>query len=151
MHKIVIVFVILYFTRSEKLNYVNETIQWKLDASDFSWSPILRETWPPALERILQNYYYLSCVCVCVCVCVRAHAHTYTHTHTHSVVSDSLQPSGLQPTRLLCPWDFLGKNTGVGCHFLLSRGSSWPRDCTHASCASCISRILYHCATWEAH
>ena len=23
------------------------------------------------------------------------------------------------PARLLCPWDFLGKNTGVGCHFLL--------------------------------
>ena len=25
----------------------------------------------------------------------------------------------LQPARLLCPWDFLGKNSGVGCHFLL--------------------------------
>ena len=30
-----------------------------------------------------------------------------------------LWPNGLYPTRLLCPWDFLGKNTGVGCHFLL--------------------------------
>ena len=30
-----------------------------------------------------------------------------------------LQPHGLQPSRLLCPWDFPGKNTGVGCHFLL--------------------------------
>ena len=30
-----------------------------------------------------------------------------------------LQPHGLWPTRLLCPWDFPGKNTGVGCHFLL--------------------------------
>ena len=30
-----------------------------------------------------------------------------------------LQPHGLQPTRLLHPWDFPGKNTGVGCHFLL--------------------------------
>ena len=36
----------------------------------------------------------------------------------HSVVSDSLQPHGLGPTRLLCAWDFSGKNTGVGCHFL---------------------------------
>ena len=36
-----------------------------------------------------------------------------------SVVSDSLRPPGLQPTRLLCPWGSLGKNTGVGCHFLL--------------------------------
>ena len=38
---------------------------------------------------------------------------------TCSVVSDSLQPHGLQPTRLLCPWNFPGKNTGMGCHFLL--------------------------------
>ena len=39
--------------------------------------------------------------------------------HAFSVVSDSLQPHGLQPPRLLCPWDFPGKNTGVVCHFLL--------------------------------
>ena len=31
----------------------------------------------------------------------------------------SLQPHGLQPTSLLHPWDFPGKDTGVGCHFLL--------------------------------
>ena len=36
-----------------------------------------------------------------------------------SVVSDSLRPHGLQPTRLLRPWDFPGKSTGVGCHCLL--------------------------------
>ena len=36
-----------------------------------------------------------------------------------SVVSDSLQPHGLQPARLLCLRNFSGKNTGVGCHFLL--------------------------------
>ena len=48
-----------------------------------------------------------ACVCVCVCVCVC------------SVVSDSVRPYGLKPARLLCPWDFPGKNTGVGCHFLL--------------------------------
>ena len=38
---------------------------------------------------------------------------------SHSVVSNPLQPRGLQPTRLLCPWDSPGKNAGVGCHFLL--------------------------------
>ena len=32
---------------------------------------------------------------------------------------DSVQPHRWQPTRLLCPWDSPGKNTGVGCHFLL--------------------------------
>ena len=36
-----------------------------------------------------------------------------------SVVPDSLRPYGLQPTRLLCPWGFPGKNTEVGCHFFL--------------------------------
>ena len=32
-------------------------------------------------------------------------------------MSSSLPPSVLQPARLLCPWDFSGKNTGVRCHF----------------------------------
>ena len=35
---------------------------------------------------------------------------------SHSIL---LQLHGLQPTRLLCPWDFPGEHTGVGCHFLL--------------------------------
>ena len=38
---------------------------------------------------------------------------------SRSVVPDSLWPHELQFTRLLCPWDFPGKSTGVGCHFLL--------------------------------
>ena len=38
---------------------------------------------------------------------------------SRSVMSDSLRPFGLQPARLLCPWDSPGKNTGVGCHALL--------------------------------
>ena len=38
---------------------------------------------------------------------------------SYSVMSKSLRPHGLQPTRLLCPWDPPGTNTGVGCHALL--------------------------------
>ena len=34
-------------------------------------------------------------------------------------VLSHVQPYGLQPTRLLCSWDFSGKNTVLGCHFLL--------------------------------
>ena len=34
-------------------------------------------------------------------------------------MSDSVRPHRWQPTRLLHPWDSPGKNTGVGCHFLL--------------------------------
>ena len=37
-----------------------------------------------------------------------------------------LRPLGLWPARLLCPWDFPGKNTGVGCHFLLQGYLSNP-------------------------
>ena len=51
---------------------------------------------------------------------------------SRSVMSDSLRPRGLQPTRFLHPWDFLGKNTGEGCHYLLQR-SSRPRDWTQVS------------------
>ena len=44
---------------------------------------------------------------------------THSLTHSCSVVSNSLPPQRLQPARLFCPWDFPGKNTGVGFHFLL--------------------------------
>ena len=46
-------------------------------------------------------------------------------------MSDSSRPHGLQPTRLLCPWDFPGKSTGVECHCLL-RVSLLP---THTFCS----------------
>ena len=63
-----------------------------------------------------------------------------------SVVSDSAHR--LIDYSFLCPGDFPGKNTGVGCHF---RGTSWPRDGTRVSCISGIGRwILYHWASWKA-
>ena len=46
----------------------------------------------------------------------------------HAVLSRfSLWAHGLQRTRLLCPSDFVGKNTGVGCRAFL-QGSSWPKN-----------------------
>ena len=48
----------------------------------------------------------ISCCCCCCCC-------------TASVVSNSVRPHRQQPTRLPRPWDSPGKNTGVGCHFLL--------------------------------
>ena len=59
------------------------------------WSQIVWQF----LKNLKQNYH------MCVLSC--------------SVVSNSLQLHGLYPARLLCPWDFPGKNTGVGCHSLL--------------------------------
>ena len=54
----------------------------------------------------------LQNVCVCVCVCIQLWINP-------SVAADSLGPHGLYPARLLCPWNSLGKNTGVGSHSLL--------------------------------
>ena len=45
----------------------------------------------------------------------------YKGKGSRSVMSDSQRPHGLQPTRLLRPWDFPGKSTGVGCHCLLQK------------------------------
>ena len=55
-----------------------------------------------------------------------------------------MQPHGLWPARLFCPWSLPGKSTGVSCHFF-SRGFSRPRDQTCVSCVSCVGRQgLYH-------
>ena len=67
----------------------------------------------------------------------------------HSVVSDSLQPHGLQPTRLLCPWDSPGKNPGVGCHFLL-QGIFLTQESNPVSCTAGRSFTSSSRATREA-
>ena len=54
-----------------------------------------------------KNTHYESIHIVCV-----------QHAHTRSIVSDS-SCDPMDCSTLLCPWDFPGKNTGVGCHFLL--------------------------------
>ena len=51
-----------------------------------------------------------------------------------SVMSDSLLPYGLEPARLLCPWDFSGRNAGAACRFLLqglflTQGLNWGLLC----------------------
>ena len=57
-------------------------------------------------------------VCGAVCVC--------------SVMFDSLWPHGLQTIKVLCPWDFSGKNAGVNFHFLL-HGIFQTQNRTHIS------------------
>ena len=59
-----------------------------------------------------------------ICICV--HAQSLSHV-------DSLRPQRLQPTRVLRPWDFPGKNAAVGCHFLL-QGIFSAQGSNHASC-----------------
>ena len=47
---------------------------------------------------------------------------------SHSVMSNSLRPHGPWPVRLLCPRDSPGKNTGLGCHFLLQAQKRMPEE-----------------------
>ena len=56
----------------------------------------------------------------------------------------TLKPHGLQPTRLLCPWDFPGKNTGVGYHFLL-QGIFLTQGLNQSVLH--YRQILYYCTT----
>ena len=49
-----------------------------------------------------------------------------------------LRPYGLQPTRFLCPWNFPGKNTGVGC-YSPPRGIFPTQGLNHILCVSCIA------------
>ena len=64
-----------------------------------------------------------------------------------SVWSNSLQPHGLQPIRLLRPWDFPGKSTGVGCHGLLKYNpSGWEYK---PWSLSRFESQLYHLAVWS--
>ena len=63
------------------------------------------------------------------------------------VMSESLQPHELQPTRFLCPWDSRGQNTGVGCE-IFSPGLFLTQESLMAPALA--GRFLSTSATWEA-
>ena len=106
-------------TKDNTLLYVKQimtgpTVQHRELHSTFYNNPWWKRIW-----KIIDIYIYHTCIslnnnwitllysCCCCCCCVA------------SVVSDSMQPHRWQPTRLPHPWDSPGKNTGVGCYFLL--------------------------------
>ena len=66
------------------------------------------EEWTGRIENHPRVNYWPGYSCRCCC-------------WVASVVSDSPWPHRQQPTRLPRPWDSQGKNTRVGCHFLLQR------------------------------
>ena len=101
-------------------NLPGSSVHGILQAKILEWFAVpssRRSSWPKGWTHVSYIYLHwqmhsfpfrppgkLSCVCMCVC----------------SVVSNSLWPHRLQPTRLLRPWDFPGKSTGVRCHCLLT-------------------------------
>ena len=76
---------------------------------------------------------------MCVCVCAQV------VSRSHSVESDSLGPHGLQPTKVLCPWDFPDKNTRVGFHFLLQE--IFLNQGLDPGLLYC-RQMLYHLSNW---
>ena len=56
------------------------------------------------------------CMCMCIYIYIYTHMYVYKLSHFSHVY---VQAYGLEPSRLLCPWDSPGKNTGVGCPALL--------------------------------
>ena len=61
----------------------------------------------------------------------------------------TLWSHGLQPTRLLCSWDFPGKDTEVGCHFLLQGiFSTQGSNPGHLYCRQILDRLSYKGSLW---
>ena len=77
---------------------------------------------PPPPRKEAQPCLLLTLWCkpvhMCVCVCARARAHAQAHVCA-KLLQSCPTPCDPMDSRLLCPWDSPGKNTGVGCHFLL--------------------------------
>ena len=67
---------------------------------------------PPSLRFSRQEHWSVASVAI-------SFSNARKWQWSRLVVSDSSRPHGLQRTRLLCPWDFPRKSTGVGCHCLL--------------------------------
>ena len=80
----------------------------------------------------------------------KSHSQAYTLSVSCLVVSNSLRPHGLQPTRLLCPWHFPGKCTGVVCHSLLQ--GIYPEE-TKIETDTCIplftAALFTRARTWK--
>ena len=69
-----------------------------------------------------------------------------------SAMSDSLQPRGQQPARLLHPWNFPGKNAGVSSHFFLPGDLPNPgMEPVSLESPELAGGFFYYHATWKAH
>ena len=94
----------------------------------------------PHLESptLVGRFFYHRTTCEVTCVI--SPCSSGSESVSCSVVSDSLRAHGLWPTRLLCPWDSPGKNTAVGCHFLLQ--GNFPTQGSNLGFLHC-RQILY--------
>ena len=109
----------------------------------FNWRPFPFHSFP-------LSYCTFHCVCV--------HAKSLLSCLT---LCNPMNP--MEPTRFLCPWNYPGKNTGVGCHFLLQEifpTQGWNPGFLHAGrfrtiwatreapCVLVTGRLRIHMARW---
>ena len=85
------------------------------DRINVCWTPAVNQALCTSLNAISPKNSEIVTFCE---VEMRLLANAAT-AKSSSVMSDSVRPHRWQPTRLCHPWDSPGKNTGVGCHFLL--------------------------------
>ena len=84
---------------------------------------------------VVNNWYRYTAVLASVTFC----------ESESEVMSDSLRPHGLQPTRLPFPWDFPGKDIGVGCHVL--RQGIFPTQGLNPGLPHC--RQMLYCLSYQ--
>ena len=101
-------------------------VQISLKISIWSLKATVLGLWISALRFWTIRAASSVCSLCCCCCCWVA-----------SVVSDSVRPHRQQPTGLRCPWDSPGKNTGVGCHFLLQCMKVKSESEIAQSCPTC--------------
>ena len=100
-------------------------------------------SWFSSLQRTnygISQLLHLTCVRVCVYVCVCVCTHVLSCVWLCMTLWTAL-----------CPWNFQGKNTRVGCCFLLQEIFLIQGLNSRLLCLLHWHVILYHCTTWEAH
>ena len=115
--------------------------------------------WVPAMAQALSwaPWLFISCLFLRLCrlsslprPCLYPHhltphswlTETLNPAESLSLMSDSVQSYGLQPARLLSPYDSPGKNAGVGCRALLQR--IFPFHGSNLSLLCLGRQVLYH-------
>ena len=104
---------VFFLALTQSQSFILTSRSWQGLGFWLSWTTLLKqldwEIW--CLNQMHGKNESRDQMCVSY-LCVRA-------CSTSSVMSNSLKPYGLQPTRLLCPWNSPGKDTRVGSHSLL--------------------------------
>ena len=135
----------MYLVEKYHLNRCKASENARLRHSDQDLLPA-----PPQVSRVSVNTWVHVCACVHVPYVIEAKAHFLVLcVLSCSVEFSSLRPHGLQPARLLCPWDCPGKDTGVSSHSLLQR--IFPNQRSNSCLLHWQVDFFYHSTTREVH